>query len=412
MLVNTCCAYGMVNAIATMFFLPVQSQPGGATMTISSRLYIQRGALCCLLSWLAACTAVAPGMHFDSQNMQVQTTTTQEPEPVPIIKSINRQLVEQERLLRDQQVTQDISRLAASRKPYTIDSGDVLSIVVWDHPELANGALTTTASSAEGNATPAGGFVVDHLGGVQFPYTGMLKLAGLTEEQARKQLATKLGRYIRNPDVTLRVQSFRSKRIYIDGDVKSPGQQAINDIPMTLVEALNRAGGVLPTADQSQVTITRDGVAYPVNLLKLVQRGISPADILLTNGDIVRVLSRDENKVFVSGEVVTPKALPMHNGRMTLNEALGEAGGINPNTGDGSQVYVVRNAVGKQPVVYHLDAGSPTALATAEEFELNPKDVVYVDASALATWSRVINLILPNAVSSALSSAATISAIR
>ena len=73
---------------------------------------------------------------------------------------------------------------------------------------------------------------------------------------------------------------------------------------------------------------------------------------------------------------------------------------------------MIRNATSTQPVVYHLNARSPTALAVAEEFELNPKDVVYVDATPLATWNRVISLILPSAISGAVSSASGLRATR
>lgn len=359
---------------------------------------------------LGACTALAPGMHFDTP-MPTTSASTQN----PIIKPITPQLVQQERRLREQQSVANIDALMATSRPYTIDSGDVLSIVVWDHPELTNaqaaGYMSDTLQTAPPTSTPAG-FVVDHQGNVQFPYAGMLKLSGMTEDQARRELSRKLAYYITKPDVTLRVQSYRSKRIYIDGEVRTPGMVSINDIPMTLVEALNRAGGTSASADQSRIVIVRDGTSYPVNLLHLVQRGVNPASIMLANGDVVRVLSRDESKVFVSGEVMAPKALTMHDGRLTLNEALGEAGGINPNSGDGRQVYVIRNGGDAQPLVFHLNARSPTELALAEEFELRPKDVVYVDATGLATWSRVVNLVLPSAFSGAVSSAATFRAIR
>ena len=205
--------------------------------------------------------------------------------------------------------------------------------------------------------------------------------------------------------MTLRVQSYRSKRIYVDGEVKTPGLQAINDIPMTLIEALNRAGGMLPTADQSQISLTRAGSTYRINLPQMVQKGVNPATIMLASGDVVRVMSRDESKVFVSGEVNTPKALTMHNGRLTLNEALGETGGINPLSGDSGQVYVVRKST-TEPIVYRLDAKQPGALAMAEAFELHPKDVVYVAATPLANWHRTISQILPSALSGAVGAVA------
>lgn len=361
---------------------------------------------------LAACSSVGPGMQFEqvagaspansgeagSGNLPVQT----------VLKPITPQLVKQEQELRNKQTTQDISRLIGTPSPYTIESGDILSIVVWDHPELSGAVQGPGTAGIAGvdpgpGTTPAPGFVVDHQGMVQFPYAGTLKLAGLTEDQARNELTSKLARYINKPVVTLRVQSYRSKRIYVDGEVKAPGMHPINDIPMTLVEAINRAGGMLPTADQSQISLMRGGESYQINLPELVQRGVNPATILLTNGDVLRVLSRDANKVFVSGEVTQPRSLTMHNGRLTLNEALGESGGINPLSGDASQIYVVRKSA-TEPIVYRLDAHAPGALAMAESFELQPKDVVYVAATPLANWHRTISQILPGALSSAVGS--------
>jgi polysaccharide export outer membrane protein len=91
----------------------------------------------------------------------------------------------------------------------------------------------------------------------------------------------------------------------------------------------------------------------------------------------------------------------MHNGRLTLNEALGESGGISPLTGDARQVYVVRKAPDGTRV-YQLDARRTGALAMAEAFELHPKDLVYVAASPLASWHRNLSMIFPGALTQAL----------
>ena len=119
------------------------------------------------------------------------------------------------------------------------------------------------------------------------------------------------------------------------------------------------------------------------------------------HGDVVRVHSRDESKVFVSGEVVSPKALTMHNGRLTLNEALGESGGVSPLSGDARQIYVVRKTP-ERTRVFQLDARVTGALAMAESFELRPKDVVYVAASPLANWNRHLSMLFPGALTSAV----------
>ncbi len=326
-------------------------------------------------------------------------------EPAPPTEMITEQLITVERQQHQDVANQGLDELLVQNPaPYAIGSGDVLSIVVWDHPELAGTAVNASPGAPDpsgANAAPPG-FVVDHLGRIQFPLIGLVPVEGLTEEEARAVLTKKLSRYLAGPNVTLRVQSYRSKRVYIDGEVKAPGLQAINDIPMTLVEALNRAGGLLPTADQSRIVLERSQQRYRVNLRDLVQKGINPGLVMLKPGDVVRVQSRDESKVFVSGEVITPKALTMHDGRLTLNEALGESGGISPLSGDARQVYVVRKTSGRTRV-FRLDAREASSLALAEGFELQPKDIVYVAATPLANWNRNLSLLFPGALTSAVS---------
>jgi polysaccharide export outer membrane protein len=351
---------------------------------------------------------MAPGIQFGKAQTKPVAEAGDEQLKTEI-RAITPKLVREERTLREQQVTENISALMRPAKPYMIEPGDVLQIVVWDHPELSASMLPAAPMGAAGGAGVAAspiaqaqsGFEVDQTGVLEFPYAGKLFVAGLTPEQAHTQLTAKLARYLRNPKVSLRMLSYRSKRVYLDGEVKFPGVQAINDIPMTLTEALNRAGGVLPTGDQSRIAISRDGKTYQINLPLLVQRGVNPSAIMLTSGDVVRVLSREESKIFVSGEVTAPRALIMRNGRLTLNEALGEAGGISPVSGDARQVYVVRRN-SSQSLVYQLDANAPDALAVAEGFELNPKDVVYVAATPLTNWNRTISALIPGALPTAV----------
>ncbi|MCU6501763.1 polysaccharide biosynthesis/export family protein [Rugamonas sp. A1-17] len=283
--------------------------------------------------------------------------------------------------------------------PYRLGAGDVLAITVWDHPELTGAVARDQGGDGGALGPPAASFVIDQDGMLEFPFAGKLHLAGRTREQARSLLVARLARYFRAPRVTVSVQAYRSQRVYLDGEVKAPGLLAINDIPMTLLEAINRAGGMLPGADQSRITIERGGQRHRVDLAAALRGGRHPAALLLADGDIVRVPPRDESKVFIGGEVLTPRALTMHDGRLTLNEALGEAGGISPQSGDAGQVYVVRHTP-QGARVYRLDARPARALALAEQFELWPRDVVYVAASPLANWHRAISQLFPGELSS------------
>lgn len=309
--------------------------------------------------------------------------------------------------------------------PYKLGVGDVLAITVWDHPELTGAPARDQGLEvgAGGIGPPAASFVIDQQGRLRFPFAGTMQLAGLTREQAGDLLTKRLSHYFREPRVTLAVQAYRSQRVYIDGEVRTPGLQAINDIPMSLLEALNRAGGMLPGADQSRIIVERAGRRHSIDLARAMQNGgdgndgrnasnagngsrnasnagnAGAAAMMLADGDVVRVPPRDESKVFVAGEVLQPRALTMHDGRLTLNEALGEVGGINPQSGDAGKVYVVRRTP-QGPRVYRLDARPSRAMALAERFELRPRDVVYVAASPLANWHRAISQLFPGELSS------------
>lgn len=355
------------------------------------------------VAFLSGCV-LAPGMHMDDGNATV--------EPVngasvvnAIIKTITPQLIREEQQLAKSAIQADLSGIMTPPEPYKIGPGDYLAITVWDHPELVMPTISMTGTSvgvmAAMGAMPAGtlppGYTVSSEGKIQFPYAGDFKVEGLSEEQARDLLVQRLSAYIKKPEVTLRVFGFRSQRVYIDGEVKLPGIVPIDDIPLTLPEALNRAGGVTSLGDQSRITITRSGKKYLVDIPHLVADGIDPSRIMLSSGDMLRVAPREESKVFVIGEVTKPVTLTLRNGRLSLNEALGEAGGVNPQTADANQVYVIRNANDAQPVIYHLDAHSPALFALAESFELKAQDVVYVDATSLVRFNRVISLILPTA---------------
>lgn len=345
---------------------------------------------------LAACTA-SPGMYFD----QKATVSAIGPDAVPDVTPITLDLIRELRG-KYRPDNEHVEELFAKPEPYRIGPGDIISVVVWDHPELvfptqtySIGASFEMPVSSGGSNVP--GYVVSANGDIQFPYAGVMKVAGKTANDVQVQMARVLSRVVKDPQMTVRVLGFRSQRVYVDGEVKTPGMQPIDDAPMTLVEALNRAGGVLnQTGDNSRIRVTRGERSWYVNIPALLGNGIDPSRILLRSGDIVRVEQREDNKIFVTGEVVRPMSLLMRNGRMTLNEALGDAGGVNPSSANAGQIFVIRKAPGGEPKVFHLDGNSPVALAVAEGFELEPKDVVYVDAREVVRWSRVINQLLPS----------------
>ncbi|MFR0689842.1 hypothetical protein ACLUTX_10620 [Enterobacterales bacterium AE_CKDN230030158-1A_HGKHYDSX7] len=100
------------------------------------------------------------------------------------------------------------------------------------------------------------------------------------------------------------------------------------------------------------------------------------------------------------GEVNTPRALTFKTRQMNLADALGSVGGLNQTTANGKAVYVIRGVEDlekNRATVFQLDANSPTAFILAQQFQLQPQDVVYVGPAGVTRWNRLISQLVPSA---------------
>jgi polysaccharide biosynthesis/export protein len=333
--------------------------------------------------WLSGC-AIAPGMNVPSR------------EEAPQVTLITPAVIAAQPPLHDPQVQPLLATFALKSQEYRIGPADVLAIGVVNHPEL----VPPDAPPSRGGGDQPFGFVVDARGQLNYPYVGNVDAAGKTVEDVRRELTEKLGRYIRRPQVAMRVIGFRSQRVYVDGAVRTAGSQDITDVPMTLALALAGSGGIPGNGDASQIAIDRAGQSYPVSLASLESAGRGLQDIYLRDGDRVHVAERADNPVFVAGEVGQPRAVSMHDGVLSLGDALALSGSVSQVGSNPRGVYVVRmQSNAATPQVFRLDAASPTGLALAGHFQLQPRDLVYVQTSGLMRWNRVINLLLSSTVS-------------
>ena len=273
---------------------------------------------------------------------------------------------------------------------YKIGVGDVLSIVVWDHPEL-------TAPFGSFNNVQDQGNVVREDGTIFYPFVGQLEVAGRTARAIQEELAVKLADYIESPQLDVRVVNYRSQRFFVTGFVSNPGTYPVTDVPVRVVEALGLAGGLLPDADLYDVTLSRGDESFNIPLYDVLYEGNLSGNALLQHGDVLHVAPNELRRVFVMGEVQKPVTIPMTNRSLTLTQALGEAGGVQEARADGRGVYVIRKSEFEGVIdVYQLDVSEAWAFALGDEFLLQPRDVVYVSAAPISRWNRWVSNVLPS----------------
>jgi polysaccharide biosynthesis/export protein len=370
-----------------------------------------------VLVQLAACTII-PGQHMAQFATQSSTDmpVTENNESVLkklSIKTIDAQLiVDLEKNINnrslgpdnvanhyfDYRIGSNTIKGVPTKEPYTqyrVGPRDILTITVWGHPEL-------TIPAGEFRTAETAGNVVGEDGTFFYPFAGVVQAAGRTVEEIRDELIRKLSKYIEQVQLDVRVASYRSQRAYIVGEVAQPGIQTVQDIPLTVLEAINNAGGVTTEADLRNITLTRDEKTYSINLLSLYEGGDTSQNVLLAHGDVLNVPDNQFNKVFVIGEttfgrgfgVGRPRSILMNKARITLTEALSEGGSLDQETADAARIFIFRSGLGKSEI-YHLDAKSPDAFLLAERFPLQPRDIVFVDRAEGIRWNQIIAQIQP-----------------
>ena len=225
---------------------------------------------------------------------------------------------------------------------YVIGSQDVLLITVWDQPDLS------------------GKFTVEADGSFTFPLIGRIMAGGLTlrdlEGQLRKRLADG---YFKNPQVSVAVEQYRSQRIFVMGEVRSPGTYPLTG-NMTLIEALARAGSTTMDAGGEAVIVrppAGKAASAPVlpnqveasQVVRVsigdLQSGQLSQNIALQDGDTIFV-PRAET-IYVFGQVKNPGAYPLKTKDTTVLQALSLAGGVT-DRGSTSRIKIVRLVEGKK----------------------------------------------------------------
>ena len=218
---------------------------------------------------------------------------------------------------------------------YVVGPQDVLTITSYDQADLS------------------GKFTIEADGTFTYPFIGRVKAGGLTLRQLEAQLKKQLkdDGYFRNPQITVAVETYKSQKIFVVGEVRNPGSYPLSG-GMNLVEALARAGSTLPSASGEAVIVhagdnasgptlpTKDDADDVVRVnLRELESGVFSQNAALRNGDTIFVPRAQS--VYVFGQVKNPGAYLLQQKNTSVLQALSLAGGVT-DRGSTNRIRIVR----------------------------------------------------------------------
>ncbi len=234
-------------------------------------------------------------------------------------------------------------------------------------------------------------------GTIGVPYLGTVAVAGLDLTRIEQRIAGELtakGK-AQDPQVIVEFVADRTHTIMVSGDVRNPGRLSILDGIRSVVDAINRAGGLNNTAAaQAEVVVRRNG--QPI-LQAQYSELLAGHDIPVQKGD--EIVVRPNSRLFtVLGAVAKAGNVELTKTNMTLLEALGAVSGLNDERANKTGVFVFRmgdlqnnpNARGR---VFRLDLNQPVSIFVAQQFGVQARDVLYVTNAPLYEYNKILTAI-------------------
>jgi len=256
------------------------------------------------------------------------------------------------------------------KREYTVGPEDVLSITVWENPDLSQEER------------------VGEDGTISYPFIGRIHVAGKTVKEIAEMLTELVGKdLVYDPQIDVSIKEYKSKKVFVVGEVTKPGPYNLRE-SRTLFEILSDAGGIKKDTAGNYVIVKRklaEGNEEYSEIKIPLYKGQLEKDIEIFDGDIIKI---PEAKFFISGEVSRPGFFPITED-LNIFQAIIVAGGFTK-AADKNNVKLSRNN-GKEVLLVDVERmrkalergilGSKEIEEQIEELKLRDGDMIFVPTS-------------------------------
>ncbi|WP_395714164.1 polysaccharide biosynthesis/export family protein [Reyranella sp.] len=276
----------------------------------------------------------------------------------------------------------------------SVAPGDTLKVRIF---ERYAGNIFPTVST---QASDLGVQRVAEDGTISVPFVGSVQVAGLDLPQIERRIVQQLGNKAQDPEVIVEFDTVRGQTVMVAGDVKKPGRISLLEGVRSVLDAINQAGGpngiqgATSSANALQVVVRRQGqVILTIQFSDLLAGG----DIPVQKND--EIVVRVNTRVYtVLGAVQKSGNVELSKHDLSLLEALGNVGGLADARANKTGVYVFRmgdlltNPTARARV-FRLDLFQPVSIFVAQQFGVQPRDVIYVTNAPLYEYDKALTAI-------------------
>jgi polysaccharide export outer membrane protein len=394
-----------------------------------SRLGVGRYlALIALAMSVTGCAGFIPMDAPDAVSVGAHAALTTEPSvPVPYaLMPINPDVLLAANSITDTPATSFAKLPGGDYRDVTIGIGDIVTVTVYE-AQAGGLFIPREAGVRPGNFVDIPRQQVDQSGNINIPYAGSVKVAGLTPRAVSNIIRERLKDRAIDPQAVVSVLEQRGNQVSVLGEVNAPLRFPVDPGGIRLMGAIARAGGPKYPSYETTITIKRNGHTYAESMSGVVHR--AGEDVLLAPGDVV-YLARLPRVFMVFGSTPSPGSIGGTNNRrftfenddMSLAEALGKAGGLDPVRADSKSIYVYRfepkpllQRIGidvsrfptnMAPAVYKFDMSKPDGMFLADSFKVRDHDLI---VAAESPSTEFIKLMAP--LNAASTNASNISSV-